>query len=309
MINPQNPLNRNRTSRLSEHRINKVKPIFSAKKGFLELVGVIALVIVVIGVAYFGFITKPAEAQVTGTPLCTKEVTTGCAQPPSSISEPVLPSVDCPKGYLLDNSGNCILPPCPTGQARDNTGTCIQIDPNVNPGMNPLPQDEECVPTGYFKSAYAWHKGRPGLEWIVGTSPSGLPEPSSQPVVSYQFVVTNECTANIYLEAGLSESKLFPLTILVSTPSACDGNPHYAGRFVTGNRNTKFTSTQPTGIIDVTFYPQDYNKEKDLSIVGGVYSGCLNDGGITIAEFPPQKLTIDDSYSDTEITNSVTKII
>jgi len=64
----------------------------------------------------------------------------------------------CSAGLLLDNSGNCIVPPCPAGSARDNSGKCVVINPNVNPGFTPLPTETNCVPTGYFKSAYAYQR-------------------------------------------------------------------------------------------------------------------------------------------------------
>ena len=203
---------------------------------------------------------------------------------------------NCPAGLLLDNSGKCIIPPCPTSQARDNSGNCIVVNPNANVGFNPLPIEVPCEPTGYFKSAYAFHKKRISESSNINT---GAP-------VSYQFIVTNECEANIYLEAGLLKSSGF--TILVTQPSACDGNPHFAGKFVKGSKNTIFTGTQ-AGIIDVAFFPQDYGTEGGLTITGGVYSGCLRDNGKTVAEFPQQKLSIRNSYSDNEITSSVTKII
>mgnify|MGYP001600438179 CR=1 FL=1 len=217
--------------------------------------------------------------------------------PPDNSNSDKVVTGNCAAGLLLDNSGNCIIPPCPTGQARDNSGQCVVISPNTNPGFVPQPLETACEVTGYFKSAYAYHKKKIGDSSNINR---GAP-------VSYQFVVTNECDANIYIETGLLQASGF--TILVTQPSACDGNPHFTGKFVKGNKNTKFTSTQPTGIIDVAFFPQDYNKEQNLRIVGGVYTGCLKDGGKTVAEFPPQTLSIRNSYTDTEITASVTKFI
>jgi hypothetical protein len=231
--------------------------------------------------------------------------------PDTSGSTQVNPPVTCPAGQLLDNSNNCIVPPCPVGYARDNSGTCVLISsagqtttPGVNPGFIPAPLEKPCEPTGYFKSVYAYHKKNIGDSSNINR---GAP-------VSFQFVVTNECEANFYVEAGLLQYWQ-GLTILVTQPSACDGDPHFAGKFIKGSKYTKFTSTQPAGVIDVAFFPQDYGKQEKLRMVGGVYSGCLKDGAKTIAEFPPQILDVRatgnslTSFSDTEITASVTRII
>ena len=180
---------------------------------------------------------------------------------------------------------------CAQGQIRDSQNRCVFPDYVADPLI------KECNPTGYFKSAYAYHKKKVGDSSSINR---GAP-------LSFQWVVTNTCEANIYLEAGLIQSG--GLTILVAEPSKCDGNPHFAGKFVRGSQNTIFNSNQPAGVIDVAFFPQDYNKEQTLKLVGGVYSDCLSRGGTTIAEVPPQSLIIKNTYTDTEITSSVTKII
>lgn len=290
---------------LSDLRGVKVKPYLaknrlnlSLKAGFKQkaiaplVLPVMVLVMVLIGFAiYMFFLPKIA---LTGTPS---------APPDTSKSEQVESAVvtQCAEGQLLNNEGKCIIPPCPAGMARNNEGICVLIEsagqtttPGVNPGF--VPQGG-CQPTGYFKSAYAYHKKKIGDSSNLNR---GAP-------LSYQFVVTNTCDADIYVEAGLL--KAGDLTILVTQPSACDGNPHFAGKFLRGNANTRFASNQPPGVIDVAFFPQDYNRAERLRLVGGVYSGCLKDGGKTIAEVPPQTLRISNSYTDTEITASVTKII
>lgn len=194
------------------------------------------------------------------------------------------------------------IPSPPPDETNKDKIKPLPIDPQPVPcqeGFCPKPLPQPCTPTGYFKSAYAYHKKKVGDSSNINR---GAP-------LSFQFVVTSECTSNYYVEAGLLSKTRAPLTILVTQPSACDGSPHFAGKFVTGNRNTRFTSTQPAGVIDVAFFPQDYGKEEELTLVGGVYSNCLNKGGATITEITPQKLSIKNSYSDTDITNSVTKII
>ena len=234
--------------------------------------------------------------------------TSGISTPAPDVSKiPKVTTGNCPAGLLLDNSGNCIIPPCSAGQARDNAGNCVTINPNINPGYQPLPLESTCVPTGYFKSAYAWHKGNVGLLWNVGGS-----DMESQPILTYQFVVTNECEANFYLEAGIRDNNAF--TISVATPSACDGNPHYAGTFKKGNKNTIFASNVPAGTIDAVFYPRDYGKSGDFKVVGGVYSGCLSKGGSVIAVVPEQTISIRQanlptSYSGSDISLSTTRII
>lgn len=255
------------------------------KKAGLPIIAIILMVLVVGAGAYYVY--GSFKGTISGTPV----------PPPDTSKSQVTLSPSCPSGQLMDNSGSCIIPPCPTGQARDNSGSCVVINPNVNPGVNPLPLTTPCEVTGYFKDAYAFHKKKVG-----DTSDLNRGAP-----ISYRFVVTNSCTANIYLEAGIVDTS--KLTILATQPSACDGNKHYAGRFVSGNKDTQFASNVPKGQIDVAFFPQDYGKEGTFKLIAGVYSGCYKDGGKTINEVPAQLIGIRNLYTDTEISNSVTKII
>lgn len=187
-----------------------------------------------------------------------------------------------------DTSGSTQVQPPSSGQTTT---------PGVNPGFQPDPSVENCKLTGYLKSAYSFHKKN------IGVIDSGAAP------VSFQFVVTNECEANIYVEAGIKSTSLSPATILVTQPSACDGNPHYAGKFLKGSKNTKFNSNQPAGVIDLAFFPNDYGKEGSFTIVGGVYTKCMKDGGVVVDEIPPQSLSIKQSYSITDINSAITRIV
>jgi hypothetical protein len=188
---------------------------------------------------------------------------------------------------------------CPVGYVKQSDGTCKVVNPQFT---QPEAPEAPCEVTGYFKSAYVWSKSRVGSVYAQGSSTVELPR------VSYQFVLTNDCEALFYVESGVVE-QTSGLTILVSTPSACDGNSHFAGKYLTGSKNTKFSAYQPAGVLDVSFYPKDYGKEQNLRALGGVYTSCLNKGGKTVAEVSPQTISVKNSYSDTEITNGVAKII
>ena len=194
---------------------------------------------------------------------------------------PILPTV-CKSTQLVLN-GQCV--DCPSGTIPVS-GICQQTQqtttPSVNPGFTPLP-GVACEVKGYFIDSYLNTPNAP-----IGLS-AGIIDGLARPMISYRFQLQNTCDANIYVEGGIIEQKT-PLTLLVTQPSACDGNAHYAGKFLVGNSNTKFDSSSAPGVINVAFFPQDYGQEGTYPVTAGVYSGCLNAGGKTIAEVPLQKV-------------------
>ena len=257
--------------RLNEQGKGKVKPHLAREsglkglglshKGIAPLLVIFGLIIFILG-GYVVYGIGKSKGEVSGFPS---------------------PPPDTSRSVIVETSPSPVSP-IPSNQ--------------VNPGLSPqLPINTPCIPSGYLKSAYAYHKKKIGDSSSVNR---GAP-------ISYQFVVTNSCEANIYAEAGLLQTG--GLTILSTTPSACDGNPHFSGRWLKGSKDTQFVNGLPAGTIDIAFFPQDYNREENLRIVAGIYSNCLDRGGQTISEIPPQSLSIKNSYSDTEITNSVTRII
>jgi len=266
------------------------------KKGQLFTgIAVIILAIAIIGGA-FVFSDK-----VKGTPDL----------PPVNVERK--PVTSCPDEFVRDNNGNCIqLPkdiPCPVGQLKDNAGNCISIGcpvgmiKNVNGDCivaerTSDPALSQCVPDVVIKNAWTRTKGRIGdsSQQALGSYPA---------VVSYDLIVRNECEASFYVEAGLLKSSL----MIITHPSACDGNPHFTGQFVRGSKNTKFSTTRPAGELPVAFFPHDYGTEGKLTIVGGVYTGCFKDGGKSIDEILTNSYTIDNDFSDTQITQSVMKVI
>ena len=276
--------------------------MFNNKRGIAPIIGILLILIVVIGgyVGYQQYQLYNSENSGTPSPL-----------PQSSPAVTLSPSqTPCPSGQLRDNNGQCVVPPCPAGSSRNNVGECVVAQVTSggntqNPGYQPTPQ-ANCKPTGYLKTAYVLGKD------VVGwSSDTRKPAP-----LSYSFVVTNDCDANFYVEGGLLEN-LNGLTILVTQPSACDGNPHFTGKFITGNKNTQFSPTRPAGEFDVAVFPQDYNKVQKLKLVGGVYTGCVKDGGKSLGEIQPQLIDLRNpntgglsaGWTDTDVTLSFKRII
>ena len=223
------------------------------KKSQLLAAGAILIGFLVIGgILLFSF-SKQAKA------VTEDEVNTVIPNP-----TPILPE-QCGTGRARDNNGNCVLIQCPHGQIRQSGGSCVleefaQQDPQA---------PAECVPSGYIKSAYIRTKGNVNemVENPLGSYPS---------VSTIQFQVTSSCKARYYFESGLRRETF---TILQSAGSKCDGNNHYAGRFITMDKNTIVNEGGNAGLVDIAFYPIDYGNDETLTVVAGAYTGCGKDGG------------------------------
>ena len=271
------------------------------------LVAVIVLVLVV-GI---GYVVVKGIPGVSGKQATTEET----EQANSNANKELAKPEQCPTGLLRDNSGACVYPPCPENQARNNEGICMQtkcpsgqtLNANgvcVQSEFSQPNENKECKPSGFIKSAYVRTKGNVGelSQNALGSYPA---------VATFQFQVTSECKANYYLESGLEQSAL---TILQPAGSKCDGNNHYAGRFISGDKNTIFNNGGKAGVIDIAFFPLDYGKSQNLKVVAGAYSGCLNDGGITLDEISPTTITYKKGgfgniiFTPIEITNSWVKV-
>lgn len=202
----------------------------------------------------------------------------------------------CPEGQARNNQGQCVWVACPTGQVRSDKGACVFSD------SGPDASAASCKPEGHFRTVYARNKGNVGE--IAGNALGAYPA-----VVSYQFQVTSQCEANYYFEAGVQQTGL--LTILQDAGSKCDGNRHYAGKFIRMSRNTRVSANAQPGVVDIAFFPLDYGKAEKLRVVGGVYSGCLRDGGEVVDEFTPSIIQYKsaNSYSSNDISSSWVKIV
>lgn len=199
----------------------------------------------------------------------------------------------CTDGQILNPTGQCVFTPCPNNQPRNNLGQCVdvacpsgqvknirgecQMQEFAQPSIT-----QPCKPSGYIKSAYVRSKGNVGeiAQNDLGAYPA---------VISYQFQVTSDCEATYYFESGLNQGG-YGLTILNSAGSKCDGNNHYSGRFITMSKNTIVNQGGSKGLVDIAFFPLDYGKNEKLTAVGGVYSGCMKDGGVVIDEFSPKNI-------------------
>lgn len=258
------------------------------KKAFVQLAIPIILGLVVVGLVTYMLFMPKAQAI---TPEEKQQVNDNT----NHLIAPSQPE-SCPSGQARNNNGNCEWLQCPQGQVRQNDGSCIiqEFSPTM-PDVQPA-----CVPSGFFKSAYVRTKGNVGE---IAQNPLG----SYPAVVTYQFQVTSNCKARYYFEAGLSQPAL---TLLQPAGSKCDGSNHYAGQFITMDSNTIVNQGGKAGVVDIAFFPLDYGKAQTLTAKGGVYTGCMKDGGKVIVEIPEKAITYKlNGYSANDITNSWVKVI
>lgn len=258
------------------------------KKAFVQLAIPIILGLLIVGLtAYVIFIPK-AQAITLEEKQQVNDNTNKVIPPPQKQS--------CPESQVRNNDGKCVWLQCPQSQVRQNDGSCIieefsPITPNVQ---------QDCVPSGFFKSAYVRTKGNVGE---IAQNPLG----SYPAVITYQFQVTSNCKARYYFEAGLSQPSF---TLLQSAGSKCDGSNQYSGQFITMDSNTIVNQGGKAGVVDIAFFPLDYGKAQTLIAKGGVYTGCMKDGGKVIAEIPEKSISYKlNGFSANDITNSWVKVI
>ena len=265
------------------HKNNTLK---GYKQAFAMIPIYLILVVIIGGMGYLIYKTQ----FVKGLPVSEDDVVVSIPNPVPVSSE------QCPEGQAKDNFGQCVLVQCPQGQVRQADGSCRLEE------FSPANPQAECIPSGYIKSAYVRTKGN--VNEMVDNPLGSYPA-----VVTYQFQATSSCKARYYFEAGLAKGSA--LTILQSAGSKCDGNNHYAGRFITMDSNTIVNQGGKPGVVDIAFFPIDYGQSTKLRVQGGVYSGCLNDGGAQIDSFPDTLIEYRSSFnkwSPNDITNSWVKV-
>ncbi len=139
----------------------------------------------------------------------------------------------------------------------------------------------------------------------AGTTPStkdlngewqnvGIPEtakPGSYVTMTSRFEAFVD--GKYYLEAGISPQQFS----IVAEGSLCDGNKHFAGKFV---------DMKAGDVVDMEFRVLAYEEERDYQVLLGAYTGCLAEGGKKINTLTKN---IQISDSPTKTVGSSTKAI
>lgn len=261
---------------------NNTSLLVRSRKGMVDI-AVWVLIVLLGGALFYMVYTKDALAKPV-------------PPPDDSGADKVIP---CKEGYTRDLNGNCIISgssnvPCPQGMTRNTNGVCVSQETTI-PNVPSV-----CQPSGYLKSAYVRK-----LENVGGIAQN---EFGSYPaIMTYQFQVTSDCETNYYFEGGLTQST--PLTLLVPSGSKCDGNTHFAGKWIRMSKNTILNTNNPPGLVDIAFFPLDYGETGRFRVGGGVFTGCFKDGGKSIAVIPDTSINIGRGYSGADISNSWVKVI
>lgn len=126
----------------------------------------------------------------------------------------------------------------------------------------------------------------------------------NKPEIVGEFLYTGNCPTSVYIEAGIiNKPNSFILAFIpgirsnidiLGEPSTCDGNKHFSGVVV---------NVQPQQRVVFLLKPENYGVEAVYPIDIGVYTGCLKDGGKTIA-YRKAEVAFSDKFSAYEIDNS-----